>query len=977
MQTIQISKLRPHVLSGVSILALSLGAPSLALAQAAPATTAAAAAAAGGSTEVSEVVVTASRIVRDGYTAPTPTTVVGAADIAKSSVSNVADYVNQLPQVGSAVGNSPRTTSFSSGNVGGTNALNLRNLGNQRTLTLLDGHRVVGTNLTGVVDIDLLPMNLISRVDVVTGGASAAWGSDAVAGVVNFVLDKEFVGVKGEISYGQTFLNDGADEAADIAIGSKFGNDRGHVLFSARAQNASGIFSNSSRDWYVGYKAVANQAHTATNGTPGFVALDHAGLRLATTGGVITAGPLAGVQFGPGGTVLPYTLATQGGGIIGAGGSVEDIGGEYPILAGIKNEQIFGRVSYDVTDHINVFGELGMGWDYGLNYTSHFIRHGDLSIKADNPFIPAALQPQIAAAGVTQFNIGRVQDDPGMGPLRIKNTRWQQRYVAGASGDLDWFNNTFKWNGYYQHGETDFYTENGHNAILSNFARAVDAVRNPAVGGIAGVAVGAPVCRSTLADPTNGCVAFNVFGKGSPSAASIAYVTGHSYQRVYIEQDVASAGFQLEPFSVPAGPVSLAGGLEWRKEQYHNNVDSLDAAAPATVAPYWFGNYKVGHGQYTVKEGFAEIIVPIVKDLPFFKTLDFNGAVRETDYSTSGKVTTWKAGGTWDVNDDLRFRATRSRDIRAPNLNDLYLAGSGAGVGILVPGTNSQAFINTISGGVPTLVPEIADTTAYGVVYRPSWFHGFSASLDRYQINVAKAIITQTPQQIVNLCYGVGSPVTPSACAEIILNSNPQSPGLVGQLTQAIILVGGANIAEQDVEGWDIEASYRTELSELSSSMPGAIDIRAVGTYLTKYTQTIGSTTTNFRDMVFAGTQPIAGGPNWKWLITGTYSLGPSNTTLTARYVGKAVVNNAAPGSALSVDKNNIPRKVYFGLGETWNIDMFGAKGQVYAKIDNLLDTAPAKVASEAGTAYAASGSEGGYYDLVGRAWRVGLRFRY
>ena len=957
------ARLRANALCSASILTIALAAPGLAAAQTAPV-----------ATTVEGVVVTASRIVRDGYTAPTPTTVVGAADIEKQSVSNIANYLNLLPALGSAAGSSPRTTNFGSGNLGGTNSFNARNLGTARTLTLLDGHRVVGANLTGVVDINLLPTNLVARVDVVTGGASAAWGSDAVGGVVNFVLDKRFVGLKGSFGYGSSWKGDGTTVNADVAFGAKFAGDRGHILLSAQLEQEDGIYKNSSRDWYTGYKAVPNTAHTATNGIAGFTATNNAGLRLATSGGVITAGPLAGVQFGPGGTVLPYRLATSGSGLIGAGGDVEDIGGEYPITAAAKNQALFGRISYDLTDHVNAYIEVGQGWDYGNNYTSHFIRHGDLTIKADNAFIPAALNLQ----GVTQFNIGRVQNEPELGNLKIKNTRYQERYVVGAEGDVDWFNNSFKWNAYYQRGVTHQYAESSHDTRIAYFLLAVDAVRNPAVGGVPGIAAGVPVCRSTIANPTNGCQPFNVFGRGSPSKASLDYVAGQkSYQHVHIQQDVAAAGFQLEPFSVPAGPVSLAGGLEWRKEQYRNAVDPVDADPANGNAPFWFGNYKLGKGEYNVKEGFLETIVPLVKNFTLIKSLDFNGAVRSTDYSTSGRVTTWKAGGTWDVNDDLRFRGTRSRDIRAPNLNDLFLAGTGSGGGILVPGTNFQQFITSLSGGNPNLVPEIADTTAYGVVYRPSWFPGFSASIDRYKININKAIVALSSQQIINACYGVGVPVNPASCANITLNPNPATPGLAGQFAGAIIRVGGANIANQNVSGYDIEVSYRRALSDIYEPLPGSIDLRAIGNHLTRFTQTVNGVTTNYKDMVFSGIGPIAGGPNWRWLFTGSYELGPSTTTLTVRYVGKAVINNEPISSSTSVDKKNIRSIEYLDINEAWNLDMWGAKATLFAKIENVFDADPPKVASTQGTAYAASGTDFAYYDEVGRFWRVGLRFKY
>jgi outer membrane receptor protein involved in Fe transport len=953
-------ELRLAAMGGVSALAmaLSLGATSAQAQQA---------------NELESVVVTASRIVRDGYEAPTPTTVVGVAEMQKQAVPNVANYVNMLPQLGAGGSSNTRTINFSSGQTGGANSFNMRNLTPVRTLTLLDGHRVVGANLTQVTDVNMLPMNLVSRVDVVTGGASAAWGSDAVAGVVNFVLDKTFTGVKGQASYGQSYRGDGANFNGDLAFGTSFAGGRGHILLSGRYEQEQGIFSNKSRDWYIGYKAVPNTARTATNGQPGFIAYDHAGLGLATSGGVITAGPLAGVQFGPGGTVLPYRLATAGSGIIRAGGDVEDIGGQYAITPDIDNAQLFGRFSYDLTDDVNLYVEVGKGWANGLNFTSHFIRHGDLVIRTDNPFIPAALQ---IPAGLTSFNIGRVQNEEGLGPLRVTNRRHQERIVAGIDGKTDWFNGSFKWNAYYQAGRSTLFTQNSHNAILANFARAVDVVRNPATGGVPGVSAGTPVCRSTITDPTNRCQPFNVFGQGSPSAAAVAYVTeSNSWMDLLVKQDVAQAGFQFEPFSLPAGAVSLAAGVEWRKERYSNEVDPLDASTPSTV--YWFGNYKLGTGRYTVKEAFGEIIVPVLKDAPFAKALDLNAAGRVTEYSTSGRVETWKVGGTWDVNDDLRLRGTRSRDIRAPNLNDLFVAGSGAGSGILVPGTNSQVFINTLSSGNPNLTPEIANTTAFGFVYRPSFLPGFSASVDRYKITIEDAIIAIAAQAIINNCYGVGVPVQPAACTAITLNPNPTQPGLAGQLAQAVIRTGGANIAAQSTAGWDFEIGYRRDLSEFVESLPGAIDLRAVGTYQTKFTYTANGVTQNFNNMVWAGILPVAGGPKWRWLFTGTYSLGPSSTTLTVRTVGKAVINNEARNSSLAVLQNDVTARQYLDFNTSWNLNVLGADSQIFFKVENVFDTDPPRVASTAGTAYASNGTEGGYYDLIGRYFRLGFRFKY
>ncbi|WP_176695898.1 TonB-dependent receptor domain-containing protein [Phenylobacterium immobile] len=286
-------------------------------------------------------------------------------------------------------------------------------------------------------------------------------------------------------------------------------------------------------------------------------------------------------------------------------------------------------------------------------------------------------------------------------------------------------------------------------------------------------------------------------------------------------------------------------------------------------------------------------------------------------------------------------------------------------------------FINTLSSGNPNLTPEIAKTTAFGVVYRPSWLPGFSASADRYKIDIRDAIIALNAQSIINNCYGVGVPAIPAACTAISLNPSPAQPGLAGQLAQAVIRTGGANIAAQSTAGWDFEFGYRRDLSEFRDSWVGAIDLRAVGTMQTKFTYTANGVTQNFNNMVWPGILPVAGGPKWRWLFTGTYTLGPSATTLTVRTVGRAVINNEPRNSSLAVLQNSVTPRQYLDFNTSWNLDVMGAESQIFFKVENVFDTDPPRVASTAGTAYASNGTEGGYYDLIGRYFRLGFRFKY
>lgn len=934
--------------------ALLAGASLAMLAGAASAQTGASAAEAG---TVEEVMVTGSRIVRNGYEAPTPTTVVSAEDIQARAPANIADYVNQLPQLGNAT--SPRTTLQSSSTIGGgANLLNMRGLGTARTLVLLDGRRVVSAGLNSAVDINLLPTNLVARVDVVTGGASAAYGSDAVAGVTNFILDSGFTGWKGTISGGVTQRDDGGNWNADIAYGRKFADGKGHFLFSAQALRQEGIDDIRSRDWYKGgYNYIANPAYTATNGQPARILRNDVGFTNASLGGLITSGPLRGTTFLENGARGQFTFGSILAGTSQAGGTLEDPSYIWGLMPDLENWSYFGRVSYDFNDRFRVYGEYAGGGSDSDNWSAPTTRFNNITIRNDNVFLPADIRAAAFAPGATTFTMGRLNYDlhtPGGHQTEIGYHRRQQRFLVGAQGE---FLDTGKWNAYYQRGDSDVWYTYSNMLIPAYYDLAVDAIANPAVGGVAGVAAGTAICRSTLANPTNGCVPVNIFGINAPSQQAIAYMTGVTQgfaparQDIDLKQEVFALDSQIEPFSTWAGPVSLAAGFEYRKEGYTAVVDS------ASTQRLWFGGgFTPSKGAFTVKEFFGEAIVPLLKDAPLFKNLEFNAAARRTDYSTSGKVTTWKAGLTWDVYDDLRIRGTLSRDIRAPNLLELFNGGVATVGQTRDPTQASSPNVSTrqITGGNPNLTPEIAKTRTFGVVYRPSWFQGFNASVDYYKIAVRDAITTVTTQQIVDQCFGVGVPVNPAACTSIVRANSTN-------LVDATIYTGGINAQRQTVEGVDYELSYRTPVD--IGAFSGRLDLRALGSQrLTSETLLAGAVT----DII--GTP--ADGPKWRWLVSASYTQGPSRTTATVRWFGKGVINNWPKGHPQSVDVNHYGDVPYLELAQNYDINIGDYKVTLFGVVENVFDRDPPRVP---GTTYGASS----LHDLLGRTYRGGLRFRF
>ncbi len=912
----------------------------------------------------SAIVVTGSRITRNGYKAPTPTTVVTAEDIEARAPANVADYVNQLPQmIGST---SPRSTLQSSvTNNGSANVLNMRGLGTVRTLVLLDGRRVVSATLNSAVDVNLLPTNLVKRVDVVTGGASAAYGSDAVAGVTNFILDEGFVGLKGTIQFGVTGRGDGQTWNGNLAFGHTFAGGRGHILLSASGLTQQGIDSVLSRSWYnPGYGLIANPAWTATNGQPAQLVRNDVGFTNATEGGLITSGPMRGTTFLGNGQTGSFTFGDIISGTRQAGGTLNDPNYIWGLLSKQHYYTTFARVSYDFSDHIRAYGEYGGGYSISYNWSAPTTRFGNVVIHKDNYYLkdyPSVLGNAFGTGST--FNMGRLNYDlhtPGGHQTDLSYSRRQNRFLIGAEAK---FLKTGRLSAYYQYGESDLRYTYSNMLIPAYYDLAVDAIANPAVGGVAGVPVGSPICRSTLTKPTNGCVPVDIFGPTAPTQQAIAYMTGVTqgfppgYQNVHLTQSNWAINGQIEPFSTWAGPVSLATGFEYRKEGFKAVVDQ------ASLNHLWFGGgFTPASGSYNVKEYFGEVIVPLLRDVTLFKSLDVNGAVRRTNYSYSGAVTTWKAGLTWQVYDDLRLRGTLSRDIRAPNLQDLFDGGRPTVGTVLDPTQKSSAnpqgvnvSISTLTGGNPNLTPEIANTRTFGAVYQPSWLRGFSVSADYYKIAIKDAIVPLTSQQIVDQCYGVNG-LTPNAaaCAAISL-ANPDN------LIDAQIHTGNVNASHQEMAGIDYEASYHTPLHVWGRS--GGLELHLVASERLSSWTLLNNLLTNNLDVP-------SDGPKWRGLFSAGYTQGPSRTTATIRYFGSGVLNNWPASNTASVDPavNHYDSVAYFDLAENYDVTIRGAKMTLFGVVENAFDKDPPAVA---GGSFGTSSM----YDLLGRSFRIGARF--
>jgi len=912
-----------------------------------------------------EVIVTGSRIVRDGYEAPTPLTVVDAAAISNAATANLADQLRTMPVFAGNV-NPTQGTGSPSSYGGGLNTLNLRSMGANRTLVLIDGQRVVSSRLDGVVDVNTVPQQLIQRVDIVTGGASAVYGSDAITGVVNFILDKQFTGVKGEISGGITTYGDAENYKLALTAGFPFAGDRGHVVISGELNNKAGINDNR-RPWNQTHRGIINNPAYGTGpgqstSVPERLVRDDVELWY-TKGGIIDRGPLKGIAFGQGGAPYMFNFGGLTSGIYTAGGDYQQTAvraDSKSLDPTARRQSAFFRAGYDVTDNFNVFAQASWNssFDDNVGFPHYQAGNGPV-ILSGNPFIPASVQAQMTALGLTSFQIGSMNYDlPFIGS---QSTRQVNRNVLGANGRFDAFETDWSWDAYFQNGYTRISYDATGVTRPSLRRLAIDAVRHPTTGAI--------VCRSTLTNPTNGCVPYNPMGIGVNSDDVITYLTSGTtaHTNLKLVQNVWAGAVTGEPFSNWAGPVSVALSAEHRTEKGTAVPDAL-----TRLSDWQAGNFLPFSGKYSVTEGAIETIVPLAKGAAFADSWDLTAAFRATDYSSSGYVSTWKVGTTFSPIPDITIRATRSRDIRAPNLGDLYNNVNAGFYTALDLFTNSVPTFILEQNGNPNLQPEKGDATNIGAVFQPTFAPGLNFSVDWWDINLKGALATPSLNQIIQFCFE-GNQVQ---CANIQRAGGPGTP--ITRMIQAPF-----NLAVQKTRGIDFEASYRTDLAALVGDAPGEVGVHVNATkYLKNYINNSLSTPTDN-----VGENSGGAPPNWTLTTRLDYSWEGLSTSLTARAMSSGTDSNtyivcstACPVSNANnrtINFNHLPGYLYFDASVSYRFDVAATEIETFFNVKNIANTDPAKTAQTADAfGYIGHQTNVSKYDYLGRVFRAGVRFK-
>jgi outer membrane receptor protein involved in Fe transport len=879
-----------------------------------------------------EISVTASRVTsRAGYEAPTPTTVIDIEGLQDSSQVNIANTINQMPSMGRAV--SPRTTGSQVGSASqGANFLNLRGLGTNRTLVLLDGRRFVASQATGQVDMNMLPTGLAKRVDIVSGGASAAWGSDAVAGVVNVVLDKEYTGTKVSVQTGVSGESDAEELKVSIANGFDFSDGRGHFIGSFTYTDAGEADKIGERDWFRSTKAVTDGPITRV--------LDNVGLNDAYHGGIIVTGPNTGQYFNPDGSLGTWDYGNQYGSFSQGGSAIDldnDQASYMDVTAFYEQTTAFGRIDFDITENINVYAEANYGYTEANSGSSTYRlagARGGLTIQDDNAYLAElGLPPQGFVLGHTNMQIG------GATP---HNDRTVERFVLGTD-----FNLPGGWSGaaYYQHGDSEIVNSVLNDPVKSRYALAADAVYDSG---------GNIVCRSTRdIDPSNGCVPLNVFGEGNMSSEAIKYVVGVPKSTIDLTQDAFSLSFSGDLFELPAGPMSAAFGVDYRDESFQATADDL-----SLLDDYWVGNYKpTPKASYDVTEFFAEVIIPVFKDSSLGEALDFNAAVRSTDYSTSGRVTTWKTGATYDIGSGLRLRGAISRDIRAPNLSELFLGGSSATQTATNRVTGRRETFLRASSGNDQLVPEESDTNTIGIIYQPEFIEGLNISLDYVEIDITDSITNLSNQDVIDGCQLDGDPML---CDRLSFNSRGSITGLVNQ---------PLNLSQEYLASYNLEVGYRFD------AFGGQMSLNSQVSYLTDH-YTIGYDS-NATDNEPAPKNNVLGELSSsplriKALNTIAYRNDSWKLSLRHRYDHSGVLDNERE-EGVDIIGNNIPSMNYFDLTATKNLTINDMDVEVFGTIENMFDKNPTRIVS-LGRASATETGVSNSQDLIGRYFRLGIR---
>lgn len=967
-------------------------------------------------TAESEVVITGTLIRNPNLVASSPVNVVNESEITLRAPNNAEELIRRIPGVSPGVGSQVNNGS------NGTNSVDLRGLGIQRNIVLLDGNRIVPTLANGATDLNVIPVALVSRVDVLTGGASTTYGADAVSGVVNFVTNSNFSGIDARAAYKTTERGDGQSHRVDLTLGGNFAEDRGNAVISFGYTKVEPVYQ--TRPFALFGISPRSGAASGSSAT-------------TTPTNINFGGTTSYQQINPAGTAfIPYYEGFNF--------------NPYNIFqTPLERKSAYGAVSYDAADGIEVYAR-GL---FSSNEISSIIAPSGifgnpLVVNANNPYLTPALRDQIctfngialgaactsrtgstATTGLPLPAVYRrlVELGPRIG--NYKNTVYDAR--AGVRFDITSSSNLDLSVSYGKSSQTN--TNSGY-VLNSRVQQAL-------------IATSTTACTVTTAN----CVPLNLFGPtGSISADQVAFLQGSATIQIDTQLQQARALYSGDlGFSAPwaANPVSFALGGEYRRYTYDRVPDArsqdpseLGGAGGATL-PF--------SGGYNVKEGYAELIAPIASDRPFFDELTLEAGLRYSDYSlTTGQsfsATTYKVGGTWQPVEGFRLRGNYQRAVRAPNIAELFSpfvtgltslsvdpcagtaplsnanlaaaclaqlpAGSTAVLGTFPNPVAGQP--NGTGGGNANLRPEKADTFTVGLVVTPRrLLPGFSASIDYYNIVVNDAITAPTPGDAINACFNAPSATNPEC---LVIRRNPVSGGLSGPTgTVAGLLLDTSNQGRLKTDGIDFTANYDRDLGPVRLGLnfagnytrslkfkatPVSYDRDCVGYFSPNCGPTLGQIQPEFSFTQRTSLGFGAATLSLLWRHIGKVSYEGTASDFAARgftgvncaptgnpgnsctrYLFNGVVTNSGPAKSALAGKsfnfNEIEAYNYFDLNAQFDIER---RFQLTIGVQNLFDKQPPIVGSP-GTGSTAANSGNTFpstYDPLGRSYSASVRVKF
>lgn len=932
-----------------------------------------------------EVVITGSRLRRDrDFIEVSPVATVDMEQIQGLGNLTLEETVNRMPQL------RPDTTASTNQYGGPAMTADLRGLGAVRTLVLVDGRRYIPAENTGVADLATIPDMLVERIEIVTGGASAVYGSDAIAGAVNFRLRDDFQGFEMRYQNGETSEGDGDTERLDFLLGA--GSDdgrsnvtmavsyaeRGRVMGDAREFSAIPLISTSTGE-YIPFGS-GNIPGTVIALQPAQFPLIN-GVDLTNSDGSCTGGRIQGVRFDDGSQPVPFCRDED----------QFNYAADNFLLRPMERYQVSTIGKFQINDRVQAYGQVFYNkYEQAYQQAPESVAPTSAGETSGTVIIPDAVNNPLFTPVLQDFwaqnadfwdpdgdgdyvvsNLGRRFEE--FGPRNYSFNIDSFLLTGGLRGDFDFGEKNWTWDTFYQYSRNDTTQRNIGLLSKSGITLGLDPVVNDD---------GSVTCRTDV----RGCVPVNIFGTDALTPEMANYLQSQAITENRFERNVAGATIAGDLFDLPAGAVSTAFGVEYRDEYVNiqpNEAQLLNDLAATSIAPV------AVEGEYDLYEVFAEARIPLLNDQFGLQGLALEGAVRFADYSTVGSVSTWSAAMDMDINEQIKIRAGYSSAIRAPNLDELFRPVGGGFrsvndpclaennpsqatkdvcvaqgvpgnvIDTLVDGTRTG--YDLISGGNQNLSEEEANTLTAGIVLSPTMLPGLSVSLDYYDIQLTDAIAQVDGQLLLNDCFATLDSSSTS-CQSITRDPN----GNILEVFAPLL-----NLAERNVDGMDLSVAYAFQELPRFMSLPNhdaSLDVQWFSSWqFTNETQVLASLPAIDCAGKYSGTCSSGGvrpTPGFRSLLRFNWRSGPLRLSPELNYIGELELSeDASPNQRGTQDPWSV-----ININGGWDItDKIG----VFFGINNLLDKQPPVWAFQAAGDLNANVN---LYNPIGQSFFLGVK---